>query len=418
MGLEATALAGAAVLLWSMSRGVLEAALAALALVALAGTASRWARERQREQRRREDERKSTQRALRGEVDAARRKRDADSQRAAQLADEIAAQASRLGVPPTPTAADIEARARILADQVAAAARAELTRGRMAELDQLLRQRSEEEQARMDETATAMAARQAEYSEWTAWSAAAGLEGETTPEAALARVAQLEAARAALAAVEAADAELRQLEPMVAAWEARARSTLDCSGAPPSGEALLEQVAALRLRVQDEAPRRMRRLALMDEIRERAARLLARRGRRGERAERGEAVLRAAGVQDEAELGRRRALAQRRGALEQSSAERERVVRDALGEQGSLADLTEDAMAAWRQRTREADAQIAALDQEIFQLVADLQQARAALVALEDASDVAALEGDWAALNAELAAAVREWRRVWSQPRD
>src|SRR6185295_5036615 len=50
------------------------------------------------------------------------------------------------------------------------------------------------------------------------------------------------------------------------------------------------------------------------------------------------------------------------------------------------------------------------LDQEIFQLVADLQQARAALVALEDASDVAALEGDWAALNAELAAAVREWR--------
>src|SRR5262249_12030855 len=135
-------------------------------------------------------------------------------------------------------------------------------------------------------------------------SAAAGLDHEATPEVALARVAQLEAARAALDAVDAADGELRQLEPMVAAWEARAGVVFEAGAvhaAPLGGEALIEQVGALRVRVQDEAPRRMRRLALVDEIRERAARLTAADAEVASAQSEGEAILRAAGVADEAE---------------------------------------------------------------------------------------------------------------------
>jgi uncharacterized protein YhaN len=411
MTLEGTTIVSAVAVFLAFSRSMVEVGLAALALVALAGTASRWARERYREQRRREEERQTAQQALRSEIDAARRKRDAESHRAAQLADEVAAQAAALDLPRTPSSAELEARERALAEEAAAAARTAQARARLAELDRVVREREADEQRQAAEVAAAATARQANDREWTAWSAAVGLGSEGAPEGALARIALLEAAQAAAAAMESAERELRQLAPSVDAWDARARAVLaGRAGGELAAEALVDRIVALRAELQEAAPRRLRRLALIDEMRERAARLAAAEAEVAVRQAEFDATLRAAGVRDEADLARRRVLAERRAALERTSAEREAVVVERLGDQGTLADLAAGAVDAWRQRTRQADEQIAALERHIDQLAAELNELRAACRALEESSAVAGLEAEWAAAMAELGEAVREWR--------
>lgn len=122
------------------------------------------------------------------------------------------------------------------------------------------------------------------------------------------------------------------------------------------------------------------------------------------------ATLRAAGVRDEAELVQRRALIERRAVLQRTVAERERVVGERLGDPGAMAELAEGSVEAWRQRTRQADDEVAALEQQIFQLVAELHDTRAACRALEESTEVVELEAEWSALMAELGEAVREWR--------
>jgi len=120
--------------------------------------------------------------------------------------------------------------------------------------------------------------------------------------------------------------------------------------------------------------------------------------------------LRAAGVRDEADLTRRRALAERRLALQHGIAECERAVLERLGDEALLPELAGGAVECWRQCQARADDEIAAHEQRLFELLTEDQQARSACRALEESAEVATLENERCALLAELGAAVREWR--------
>jgi uncharacterized protein YhaN len=120
--------------------------------------------------------------------------------------------------------------------------------------------------------------------------------------------------------------------------------------------------------------------------------------------------LAASGVRDEAELIRRRAVAEHRAAIERAIAEHERVAIERLGDAEAMAELATGAVDAWRRRAAHADAEIAALEQALYQDVAEQQQVRAGCRVLEQSAEVPTLEAEWAALHAELADAVREWR--------
>lgn len=405
--------ASGAALVWLLSRGDLPTALVAAVVAVAAIVGERWAAQRERAYTRREAQREEARRALRSEMEGARRRRDTDWHRAAQLTDEVARRALALGLPRSPSIADIDLRERAIADELAAAARSELLRGRLESMAGELRQREEEERARADEAAAAAAARVAIEAQWDEWSAAGGFAGEA-PDAVLAHVTALEAAQGALATLDAAAGELRHLEPLVTAWEGRARSALVAHGVGDAvalgGEALIERVLAMRRRLQEEAPQRARRVALMDEIGDRAARLSAAEAEVSRCQLAIDAALRRAGVGDEAELARRRVQADRREALLAAVAEREQALSERLGDEAAVPALSEGAVDTWRQRAEQADEEIATLEQRLYQLVIEHQQQQTACKTMEESSAVADLEGQWAALMAELEEAVHEWR--------
>jgi len=411
----ALAAAGSAVVaLWALGSDALLGGLAATASAGAAGGAARWAALRRRAHAQREEQRQAGRRALRSEMEAARRRRDAEWHRAAELAEQIARQAGPLGLPRVPSAPEIDAREHALVDAAAADARAALVRARSAELEQVLRDREAEERARTGDAAAAAEVQQGVAAQWTAWAAAAGFPAAAAPDAVLDHVAALEAARAAQAALDAAERELRQVEPMVLAWEARARALLGrvraAGGFDLSAHALIERVLALRLRVQEESAQRARRAALADEQRARAGRLSAAVADVEQAQAAIAAILRAAGARDDADLARLRALAERRRALQRAVAEHERALRGQVGVDAGVATVSAEAIDACRQRAAAADEEIAGLEQQLYQLIAEQHDARAACRALEESSEVPALETEWAALMAELGEAVHEWR--------
>ncbi|MFN8641219.1 MAG: AAA family ATPase [Candidatus Binatia bacterium] len=158
----------------------------------------------------------------------------------------------------------------------AARAQHAAARAQLASLEPALRGAEETAAARAGERDAAETARDALEAEWRAWAARAGVGDATDLELVLDRVTRLQSAHDALLAHDAADRELRQVAPMVAAWESRAGAALArTAGGGLSGDALVERILALRAHLQDQAPQRARRAALEVEVRERGARLAA-----------------------------------------------------------------------------------------------------------------------------------------------
>lgn len=273
------AVVAAGAVVWAAASGAPLAGLGTFGVAALATAATRWAVEWRRTHARRQEQRLVGRRTLRSEMEAARRTRDAEWHRAAQLAEQIARDAQQLGLSRSPSATELAAREREIDDAAMAAALAEGARARLAELESLLRQRETEETTRAAEAVTTAAAQEALEAEWSAWAAAAGFPAAAAPEAVLDQIALLEAAEGALAALDTATREVGQGESVVAAWEARGRAALACAGAQDGSQladhALIERVLALRLRLQDDAPRRARHAELVGEMRARANRLQA-----------------------------------------------------------------------------------------------------------------------------------------------
>jgi uncharacterized protein YhaN len=356
----------------------------------------------------REQEREMQRRTLRSELESARRSRDADWHRAAELAEHLASAAAALGLARGATAADIDAADRLLVERMAERERRHAEQARAAELEPLRRQAEADEQARRVELEAARSAEQALAAEWRSWCSAVGLPPGSDAAAALERAVLVESALGAQAAADTATRELHQVEPLVAAWEARARALLrrigDLSGAALGGEALIarvsgplavETVQAAQLPEADWQQRQERMQAAEADLARCAATL--------------QGLLQAAGVRDEADLAERRRRHEQRLGLERDIALRERLLAERLPSVELLGELGGDP-AEWRARLDDAEADIGVLERRLAQAEAEAQRAEQACRALEESAEVPSLELEWDGLMTELAGAVREWR--------
>ena len=407
------AAAAVALTLWNATASIPALLLGVAAALAAAAGALHVARLRRAAAVRRAD-REQARRALRSELEAARRGRDQAWHAAAELAEQIARDGEGLGLSRAPTLADCDAAAAQLDVEEAARARTAAARARLAELEPSLHAADDARAARVAEREAAEAARDALDAEWRTWAARAGVDGASDPELVLDRVTRLQAAHEALLAHDAAERELRQLAPMVAAWESRAGAVLarlgEAGTEPASGDVLVERVLALRTRLQAEAPQRARRAALAVEVHEREGRLAAAAAALAQAEEAFGALLARCGVSDERELAERRAAASRRHELAQLVAEREALVAERVDWDGALAELARGDVAAWEALSAGADAALSERTQELEAAEAAQRGSAAARAALEQADELAILEQDWAALTAELEEAVRDWR--------
>ena len=409
--LGGAAAAAVALTLWNAMGSMPAAVLGALGAVASSAGALYVARLRGAAIARR-GERERARRALRSELEAARRGRDQAWHAAAELAEQIARDGEALGLPRAPTLADCDATAQELDAEDAARQRDVAARAQLAGLEPGRQSSEEALAARLAERAAAEAARDQAEQAWAAWAARTGFSGMPDPEQVLDRVTRLQSAHDAQQAADAAERELRQLAPMVTAWETRARAALARIGEGDDGigsDALVERIVALRSRIQEQAPHRARRAALDAEMRERAARLTAADAAIAQAEQGLQAALARAGVCDERELADRRAAAARRHELVALVAEREALVAERADWDGALADLAQGDVSRWERIAAAADpsAESAA---EIDAAEAAVRGAEAACAALENADEVAALEQEWSALSTELEDAVRDWR--------
>jgi uncharacterized protein YhaN len=249
---------------------------------------------------------------------------------------------------------------------------------------------------------------------WARWCREAGLPAALRPEGAIDFVAvvgeAVEHLRARDEAADEAAAALRRVE----AWRERAVAALGAGdGAPP----LPELVARLRvLRERCEADARQRR------ARDSAERALAGLERAHAAAELRSAdadaalaaLLGEAGAGDEEAFRARLDAAEQRAALELRIEELDalQAARLGLGDEADAArrELATGAVAAWeREAVEVADALVRAEEIE-REAIRDHRDAELARQALERSSDVAALEGQRAALAAELAVVVHAFR--------
>lgn len=411
--LEVAALGGVGGGLWAFGQGQIAMAVGLGVVTVGAAAASRWAVTRQRAFLRRDEERQFERRALRSEMESARRARDTEWHRAAELAEEVARLATSLDLSRAPSPAEVEVRERTLEMDALADAQSGVMRARLAELERQCDERQDEARMRAEELALAHAARERVEQDWTAWRVAHGFVADAAPGDVLERIAALDAAHMAMATYDRAAREVEDLEPQVAAWAARARRALANAGAALAGmtEAMVpDQLLALRVRLHEDAPVRARRVALEQALHEKGAQLARAEADVAEARIALAEALRSAGVRDEAELIRRRAIAEHRAALIAAIAEHERLAIERLGDAQAMAELATGMVDTWRERAAAADAEIAELEQQLYQLVAEQQQLRASCRALEESAEVPALEAEWAALMAELADTVREWR--------
>jgi uncharacterized protein YhaN len=411
--LGAGSAAAAALAAWNGTASLAAAGLAALIALGAGGATLQLLRLRATAAARRA-EREAARRTLRSEMEAARRGRDQAWHAAAELAEQIARDAEAVGLPRSPTLDELADAVRGLDAADAARASGAAVRAELAELEPTLRAAEATAAARNAERAAAAAAYDTAVAEWQAWAARAGVGEPYDPQQVLDRVAALQAAYDALQARDAAARELRQLAPMVAAWEARARAALARGGAGDAvglgGEALAERVVALRLNLLEASPQRQRRAALDGEVQERATRLAAAEAQRAHAETALAAVLARAGVRDEAELAARRAQATRRLELERLIDERAQLLAERADWEGADAALARGDVETWRARTSAAASELAALEAQLADAEAAAQAAAQACAAQESSDELPGLEGEWAALTAELDEAVRDWR--------
>jgi len=409
-GGSAAALALAA---WVPAGSAVPAALAAASALATGGGALHVARQR-RAAAARAAERELARRALRSELEAARRGRDQAWHAAAELAEQMARDGEALGLTRGPTTADLDACARLFDAEDDARVQGAAARARLAEIEPGRLSATEHAAARAAERQAAELVRDAAEAEWAAWAARAGVGDAADPQLVLDRVASLQAAHGALLARDAAERELRQLAPMVAAWEARARAVLDRAGDPAAraggGAELADVVVALRTRLQAEAPRRARRAALTAELRERAGRLDATSAAQARAEAAVAAVLARAGVRDGDELAARRAAVARREALARVGEERAALLAERAGWDGAAEEIGAAEPDLLRGRLTAVAREAEGLEGDAAAADAAARDGAAAVAALEASDEVPTLEGEWSALTAELEDAVRDWR--------
>ncbi len=366
----------------------------------------------------REQQREAARRVLRSEAEEARRARDGDWHRAAELSEIIAADGAKLGLPRLPSFQVIEECDEGLKRQATARSQADALQARLAELTSVVRRAEEEEGGLADQLSAAREAAGAARRGWAAWKASGGLPEGLMPEEMRDWIAELHEAEVTLASRDAAREDAQRLEAVITTWEARAHAALVGAGESVaegcSCGTLVDRLLELRQRVLRNEPQRLKLAALDEEVAERARRVSAAQAELRRCEGEWERALRAGGATDEREFERRWAVFQQRQRLRRVIEEGERSLADRLGRGASAGELRSALVEGPSgERTGDAEtgeAEIEALEQQLCEAVERQYEARQACRALENSAEVPTLESERAGLMAELGRVVRQWR--------
>jgi uncharacterized protein YhaN len=201
-------------------------------------------------------------------------------------------------------------------------------------------------------------------------------------------------------------------------WEERARQALASSGSttPLADERLIEELLALRRRCQRDRETRGTLDSLDKEIEEREVRVAGARSALQSCLETRAGLFSSVGASDEAGFQSRLGIYRRRQALHAriQDLERQMVARIGRGADADAlrADLSTGQIEEWRREADAAESQAQDLQQRRDEAVARHRDTERTRASLEASGDVARLDIDMKAVEAELTAAAREWRVV------
>jgi uncharacterized protein YhaN len=202
------------------------------------------------------------------------------------------------------------------------------------------------------------------------------------------------------------------------AWEERARQALNAAGSPAgfADERLIQELLTLRRRCQSDRDTRDALDALDRDIEEREACLAKARMALQNSLDTRAGILASVGAADEAGFQASLAIYRRRQVLHAREQDLERQIAGRIG-RGVEADGLRDVLSTgkvgeWRRQIEAAELGEQELQQRRDEAVARHRDAERARAALEASSDVASLDNEIKGLEAELSAAVREWRVV------
>ncbi|MEO7649211.1 MAG: hypothetical protein ABIZ80_01995, partial [Bryobacteraceae bacterium] len=323
---------------------------------------------------------------------------------AAGLAEEIRKNAALLQISPNASVEQLETVGQELAAEQRELSRREDSRARLHE-------GMEHEGHRKTSLETADEVSAALNREWAEWKKAGSMPEALSPQTLLEFLAEAQQARSLVVARDEARANLSQVSGEVAMWEQPVRFWLRTG---TEGEALIADFLELHRRCREDNARRTRIAALDDSLSELSAELEAARRELARSQEGFRTLLSEARARDEADFQFRLHCYKRRQELLRLIAERDAHIRVRIGKgepaESFERDIATGRIEEWKAQAEKMQRDLILLQARRDEAVGRLRLAGAARSALEESSDVAALEVEEHSLRAELARAADEWR--------
>jgi len=336
--------------------------------------------------------------------------------RAATLREHLEADAAALNLAAPPSSEAVEERYAALEHQKAERLQWSQVQARLREAEARLEHAigdADRTSAARIEAEQAMAGR---ASQWTAWKRAREIPESLSPQGVLDYFETVRVCRGLLQSLKAAEAEAGQLAERIGIWSARARAALVAAGmeAGAPDDELIERLVTLRRRCRDDRSARAaaegfdRSNAAFDARLETATSSLARCCSDRDR------LFHEVGAHDEASFRARLAAFQARVALRARRRELDLQLTARVG-RGPGATTVRGELASgdverWRREAASATAALEEVQRRRDQAVGAHRDAQRARLEIESSADIARLETEAECLQAELEAAVQEWR--------
>lgn len=362
---------------------------------------------------------------IRREIERTRLERDVAWLRAADLQEQVAANAAVLSLASMPPIESVDAREQLLAQQAAAASESEADRETLSGRTLELLAREERARALTAEREKVLEEESSIGRGWEAWRAEAGLPEGLDVLDAPAWLAEVRRLRGVAAQLVEASEDLRGIEPRIAVWEGGVRFTLAQNGVNITndlcGNLLVEEIRSLNARVTDAEARTLRRSQVESEREDVEQRLTA----AGEEVAAGEremaTLLGQLGVAREEDVGRLRADLQSRQTMQGFVERCDQTIGALLAEArvalvGDRRSTIEEQLEArlagenadgWAERARQIEEEIEAAERAPLE---SEDEPPTAWQSLGEATQIPTLELEYSSRAAELESAARRWR--------
>ena len=355
---------------------------------------------------------------LRHDLERARKLRDARWRAADEIAERVEYAATALGLASMPSLEDVDAAENKLFE----ASRKLHERGPLAETALAVHQLCEEEEDLMTELREIRHARDAAALEWEDWKDSVGLPAGLRQEDLTTYLCESDRWREIVEQLAAADSQLRELSPVIEAWETEARALLRDVGVQVRsqlcGRELEDQLTTLR----DSAHRSLRLFRRRAELRDRLVPIEAELAEIEPKAQETQrlfdALRESAGTADEAEFERRRQIFRRRRELSESLRQHDEEFTRQLTEYRVVddsqirTDLATGNADLWLEQANHVDAEIERLEALMEATSHERAVAAADCRHIEETSEVAGWRQDCACLREEIRRLADEWRSL------